>query len=252
MADVGEPELLIKGHADPHSYSMRPSDARLLKRAELIFRISPELEFYLNKPIKSLDVQKSLINLIDAKNIIRLKARRGGLVDPHIWLNPKNGIHMVRHMAKELSRIDPANRNIYERNREGVINRIKSSANALILDLAPLRDTPYMIVHDAFQYFENFFRLSPRGILSSGDGHRPGAKSVSELRRSIIALAPAQVCVFHEPQAPKSLARVLGAGINAKIVTLDPLGSDLKPGRELYINLLTNIAQNMKTCILTR
>ena len=109
-----------------------------------------------------------------------------------------------------------------------------------------------MIIHDAFQYFEKYFGLSPRGILSGGDGHRPGAKRVVALRKLITALEPQRICVFQEPQSPKSHARALGGGINAKIVTLDPLASGLNPGPDLYISLLGNIAQNMRSCILTR
>jgi zinc transport system substrate-binding protein len=129
--------------------------------------------------------------------------------------------------------------------------RIKATNSALKLTLVPLTSRPFMVIHDAFQYFENHFGLTPQGILSGGDNHRPGARKLARMRRQIIAQSPAQVCVFQEPQAPKSLARALVGGINAKVITLDPLGSSLNPGPDLYITLLTNIAQNMRSCILT-
>ena len=54
MEGAGKPRLLVRGAASPHAYAMRPSDARALAGADLIFWIGPELEGFLAKPLAAL------------------------------------------------------------------------------------------------------------------------------------------------------------------------------------------------------
>ena len=44
MAGVGTPDLLVKGAASPHTYAMKPSDAKALNGADLFFRMSESVE----------------------------------------------------------------------------------------------------------------------------------------------------------------------------------------------------------------
>ena len=44
MAGVGSPELLVKGTASPHTYTLRPSEVRALNAADLFFRMSETVE----------------------------------------------------------------------------------------------------------------------------------------------------------------------------------------------------------------
>ena len=54
MQGVAEPALLVKGAASPHSFNLRPSDARALNQADLVFWVGEDLETFLTKPIESL------------------------------------------------------------------------------------------------------------------------------------------------------------------------------------------------------
>ena len=44
MAGVAAPDLLLPGGASPHSYALKPSDARMLATADLIVAVGPTLE----------------------------------------------------------------------------------------------------------------------------------------------------------------------------------------------------------------
>ena len=54
MAGVGEPKLLVPPGASPHAYSLRPSEARALAGADIVFRVGPGLETFLDKPLAAL------------------------------------------------------------------------------------------------------------------------------------------------------------------------------------------------------
>ena len=44
MKDVGKPELLVEGATSPHTYSLKPSQAKKLQEADLVFWVSHDLE----------------------------------------------------------------------------------------------------------------------------------------------------------------------------------------------------------------
>ena len=75
MRGAGAPELLLKGGAEPHGYALRPSDARLIRRAEVIFWIGPELEIFLTGALASLGRKAHVVSLSAAKGVVRLQRR---------------------------------------------------------------------------------------------------------------------------------------------------------------------------------
>lgn len=83
MQGVGTPELLLPGGASPHAYSMKPSDARKLRQANVIFWVGPNIESFLTKPIKTLGRNAKVVELEDAKTVVRLPLREGGVWEGH-------------------------------------------------------------------------------------------------------------------------------------------------------------------------
>src|SRR5258705_3350934 len=104
MEGAGAPELLLTGAASPHSYALKPSDARKIARAEVIFWTGPVLETFLETPLANLGRRARIVPLGDAQGVTRLPARKGGVweadedddhsggIDGHLWLDPRNGI----------------------------------------------------------------------------------------------------------------------------------------------------------------
>src|SRR5512134_3448441 len=66
MQGVGEPRLLIAGGASPHTYQLKPSDARALQNADVIFWVGQDLERFLEKPLASLPKTARVIGLAAA------------------------------------------------------------------------------------------------------------------------------------------------------------------------------------------
>jgi zinc transport system substrate-binding protein len=83
MAGIGEPVLLVKGASSPHGYSLRPSDARALDEAQVVFWIGENLETYLTKPLQALSAAAHVVPLSEAEGVRLLPAREGGVWEEH-------------------------------------------------------------------------------------------------------------------------------------------------------------------------
>lgn len=83
MQGVGEPKLIVEGAASPHTYSMKPSNARSLEKADVIFWVGENLETFLQKPLEALGKKATIVELADAPGIEKLKLREGGTFEAH-------------------------------------------------------------------------------------------------------------------------------------------------------------------------
>ena len=200
MAGIGEPRLLIEGAASPHSYSLRPSDARALSEAQLVFWVGPGLESVLEKPLASLAGRARLVKLAEAEGMRLWPRRAGGAwephdethdghgvhkgeVDPHsggaehsaaqdlhLWLLPGNAAIIVRAAVAALSELDPANAASYRRNGAATEARLGEMAVEITALLAPVREQPYLVFHDAYRYFEAAFDTRAVGAITVSPG----------------------------------------------------------------------------------
>lgn len=75
MEGVGTPELLIEASASPHSYSLRPSQATALGRADAVFWIGHELTPWMEKSIDTLATNAQVVSLLDAPKTMALEVR---------------------------------------------------------------------------------------------------------------------------------------------------------------------------------
>ncbi len=83
MGDTGEPRLILDGAASPHRYSLRPSDARALQEAQIIFWIGPMLEASLVEPLETLSPDARVVALHAAEGVDLLGFREGGSWEMH-------------------------------------------------------------------------------------------------------------------------------------------------------------------------
>ena len=262
MAGLGEPRLLVRGGASPHSFALRPSDARALSRADAVFWVGPNLETVLEGALAALAPDARVIALGDAPGLYVLAARRGGVWgedrggadgagqrdrDPHVWLDARNARLIVEHVAASLSGLDPDNAPTYRANRDRLMGRIDGLDREIAARLVGVRKAPFLVFHDAYQYFEARYGLNALGALSSVPSRSPGARRLSDLRRRLVETQAA--CLFGEPQFEAGLARTLIRGTSAKLAVLDPLGIGVAPGPEAYFTIMRAIADNLADCL---
>lgn len=265
MERVGAPTLLVRGANSPHDYSLTPADARALSQADLVVWVGAVMETALARPVAALADKALLLEAIEAEGIEVLEGRAGGAweahlhededghahgheaLDGHIWLDPRNGIAIARAAAKALARIDPANAGRYRANAESLSASLRELEDELAATLAPVRTAPYVVFHDAYQYFERRFGLNAVGSITVSPERAPGARRIAEIRDRLRETGA--VCVFAEPQFEPALARTVVENTKARIAVLDPLGAGLPPGPAAYGTLLRRLASSLRDCL---
>ena len=263
MLGVGEPRLLVAGGASPHEYSLKPSDGRALGAAQVVFWIGPELENFLAKPLANAPAARS-VALLTAPGVTVLPLREGGVWeahdeahdhahdltashDAHVWLDPVNAIAMVRQIVAVLSAADPVHQAEYARNGAALVERLERLNQHLAAALAPVRTRPYLVFHDAYQYFERRYGLNAVGSVVLSPEQRPGAKRVAEIQARVRERKVR--CVFSEPQFQPALVATIIAGSDARQGVLDPLGAELPAGPDAYFHLLEALAEAVRGCL---
>lgn len=275
MEGVGEPALIVKGSASPHTYALRPSDAGALESADVVFWTGHGMELFLGDALETLAGKAEVVELADAPGITLLPVREGGAFeahshggedhdhdhdheghdhahehgegDMHFWLDPENAKLMVAQIATTLSEADPENAATYAANAEAEVAKLDALEAEIAATLAPIADKPFIVFHDAYQYFEARFGLALAGSVTVTPDVTPGAARIDELKAKVASLDA--TCVFAEPNFEPTIISAITEGTNAKSGVLDPEGGALTEGVDLYPNLLRGLATSLVDCL---
>jgi zinc transport system substrate-binding protein len=278
MGEVGQPELLLSGSMSEHRATYTPQQIADLGKADLVFIIGQGLEAKLSQMSGSEAVNgKRFVELSKAPGIITHPVREGGAweahdhdhghghdhdhdhghghdeqegvlsFDPHVWLDPENAKAMAAAVAAELAKADPANAAAYTANAEAFARSLDALSGQIAAELAPVKAVPYVVFHDAYQYFEERFGLSAAGSIADVSAKAPSAKRLREVRGKIAEVKAA--CVFREPQYDGKVVQTVIEGTNARDGVLDPLGAAITPGAGAYQQLLSQLSKDLKACL---
>ena len=83
MDGVNKPDLIVDGYASPHGFALKPSHAKMLQNADLIFWVGEDLENFLEKPLNSIAKKAEKIELMEIKGLQKLKFRERNIFDGH-------------------------------------------------------------------------------------------------------------------------------------------------------------------------
>jgi zinc transport system substrate-binding protein len=279
MDGVGSPGLIVDGYNSPHSFQLKPSHAKMLEQADIIFWIGEDLENFLEKPLATIAKKAEKIELLEIKGIKKLKFRERnifeeheghddhgddakkeehddhghdakkeehddheghghGEYDPHIWLDPINAKVILNEITEHLIENDSKNAATYKSNLAKAISEI----NKLIIDVITETNTDlsYVVFHDAYQYYENRFNVNILGAMTVNPDVMPGAEQIHEIHEVIEH--DNVNCILSEPQFNPDIIKSIAKDTSVKTGVLDPLGANLKPGKDLYFDLIRNMS----------
>ena len=287
MLGVGTPDLIVQAGASPHGYTLRPSEAKALQDAQMVFWMGESLSPWMEGALDTLSSDATIITLLERDETILLEFREGAMFeehdhddhgdekhddhgdekhddhgdekhddhgdhedhgshDPHAWLSPDNARIWLNLIASQLSIVDPENAGTYFANAAAgrlEIEALKAEVNSL---LEPVRGKKFIVFHDAYQYFEEAFKISASGAISLGDASKPSPARIAEIQGRIEE--ESIDCVLSEPQFNKGLVATVMAGSNANTNVIDPLGVGLKPGPNLYNELIRDMTKTLVDC----
>jgi len=267
MLGVGTPDLIVQAGASPHGYTLRPSEAKALQDAQVVFWMGESLSPWMEGALDTLSSDAIIITLLERDETILMEFREGALFeehddddhgdekhdddghgsyDPHAWLSPDNARIWLNLIASQLSIVDPENAGTYFANAAAARLEIEALTTEVNSLLEPIRGKKFIVFHDAYQYFEKAFDLSASGAISLGDASKPSPARIAEIQGRI--QEESIDCVLSEPQFNKGLVATVVVGSNAKTSVIDPLGVELTPGLDLYSELIRNMTKTLVNC----
>lgn len=265
MEGVGTPAVLVKGNASPHTYQLSPSDAAALSQAQLVVWVGAGLENFLERPLATLADKAEILEVLKTDGLETLPTRAGGLweeeadehhehehehdhgaTDPHLWLAPNNAAKIAALIGERLAALDSEHADTYRTNVRRFTEHMLVLDRDLTTRLAPVKTRPFIVFHDAYQYFEHHYGLNGAGSITLSPEEQPSAARVAALRTRIESGKIA--CIYAEPQFSPALLAPLTEGTKAGVGTLNPDASDLPVNVELYPAYLTRLVEDFLAC----
>ena len=274
MGDIGTPHLLLEAPSSAHHFTLKPSQARSLQAADIVFWVGPTMEQPLTKALATLAPQAQTLPLIESAGLVLINfdevapahekhdhEKHGHekhdkhdehakhddhLINPHIWLDPQNAKIMLGVMAARLAKADPKNASAYAANADSMAARLATLETDITSQLASYSAAKFLVLHDAHVYFERRFGLRNYGAITTEPDVMPTASRVKALRDEL--REHRFDCIFTEPFLGQKAVALIAEGSKVSIGTLDPIASNLPAGAQLYPDLLMSYAKALQSC----
>ncbi|BDH45446.1 high-affinity zinc ABC transporter substrate-binding protein [Salmonella enterica subsp. enterica serovar Choleraesuis] len=266
---VTSTEVLLPDGASEHDYALRPSDVKRLQSADLVVWVGPEMEAFMTKSVAQLPAQKSmaLSELPDVKPLLlkgdddehhdhghendgaanRDADHHHGQYNLHIWLSPEIARLSAVAIHQKLVEVMPQSRTKLDANLKRFEAQLAATDKQVGNELAPLKGKGYFVFHDAYGYYEKHYGLTPLGHFTVNPEIQPGAQRLHEIRTELVEQKA--TCVFAEPQFRPAVIAAVARGTSVRSGTLDPLGIDVKLGKDSYMQFITGMANQYSSCL---
>ncbi|GMG85998.1 zinc ABC transporter substrate-binding protein ZnuA [Biformimicrobium ophioploci] len=230
VAEPADEVQVMQRGGDPHAGALRPSQRMLLKRADLVLWVGPELE-------------SSLARLLgtDPDRVLRASAVEGlawpgsAGVDPHLWLRPANMALIAAALAERLARLNPASAATYRSNAEAFAAEMTLWETRINERLQGFQGHTLVSTHEAYGHFFAGSGLVLLSLDEGGHGHH-GAATLLKLRREVRGPG----CFLGESGGSPAEQR-LASQLGLHFASMDPLGNNLAPTSDiaqLYASIL--------------
>jgi zinc transport system substrate-binding protein len=263
MGDIGTPHVLLAAPTSAHHFTLKPSQARALQNADIVFWIGPGMEQPLTKALATLAADAQSVALDDSAGLVlfdfdddghddhgtkdKHDGHGGHGINPHIWLDPFNAQIMLGVIADHLGKADPVNAKAYQAHADAMRQTFAQLQIDIARQLAPFAESEFLVLHDAHIYFERRFGMRAHAAITTEPDVMPTAAKIKKLRRDLES-HPID-CIFGEPFLGQKAVRLIAEGSDIRIGQLDPLGSQLPAGASLYADLLKSYAAAFKACL---
>jgi ABC-type Zn uptake system ZnuABC Zn-binding protein ZnuA len=247
-ADRVKVASLVPPNADAEEYQPKPQDVLRLKHARLLVRVGLDYDLWLDRLLAQAsrpEISRGGPAYVDASLAIALLELRGmnvgpgdghahGSGNPHYWLDPKNAEIITANILEALARIDPANAETYQQNRQAFLVRLNAKLTEWEARLSALKTVPIIAYHNSWPYFARRFRLDFAGFIETKPGVPPSPAHLAGIVRDMQTRG-ARI-VVREPHEPERDVAFVASKTGAQVVTLAASVGGL-PRTDDYISL---------------
>lgn len=260
---------LLPPGRNPHGFSLRPAEAESLIRARMLFAAGVGLDAWAIRAASGINNRCKVIVLTEALGLTgdgqeaaarrpeataTAAASRAGEaadqdtddedvhahlgMDPHIWLDPLIAGRIADLAAEELTREDPAGRDIYQRNLATLKEELTVLDEEYRTSLATCRTRKLVVFHPGYGFLVRRYHLEQVSIAGGAGANPVHVEEIIDLiKRDRIR------AVYREPQFDSRWANFISERSGAKVLVLDPQGHAGKEGYNSYFALMrSNLA----------
>jgi len=288
MDGVGKPDLIVDGYNSPHAFAMKPSHAKMLQNADLIFWVGEDMESFLEKPLNSIAKKAEKIELMEIKGLNKLEFRERNIFDEHEnhghdehkehgHKEDKHDDHKEHAEHKEHDDhqghahgehdphiwLDPMNAKvILSEMAEHLIEndqkneaKYKENLKKAHKDLDKLTKKVKSELNKDFKSivfhdaYQYFEKRFDINILGAFTVNPDVMPGAEQLAEIREVIEHDKVsCIFSEPQFNPDIIKAVAKDTNVATGVIDPLGATLDPGKDLYFDLIGNMSKSFKGC----
>ena len=230
--DLAEVIALVPPGNSPENYEPTPIQMEKFSKAELYFSIGVPTEEANILPnvgnTKVISLQKEVSSVFVDRTF------ESGERDPHIWLSPKRVKVMIEVIKRELSTLDPVNKNIYEKNASDYLKQLDSADKQILSVLKEVKNKKFIVYHPAFGYLADDYGLTMYEL------DEEGKEATAQRLQQMVDLAKMEniKVIFYQQEIDSHQSQAFAEEIGGKTIQLAPLDAD-------YIGNLKKMADVM-------
>ncbi len=214
-------ETLIPFDVDPHEFEPRPQDITSITQSQVLIVNGLGYEAWLKKTLDNTGSQQLLVVATSGLTPYPDPSGEHPDGDPHMWMNPLNVIKYVESIRDGLSQADPAGKDVYTKNADGYIARLKNLDGWVKSQVEQLPIEKRLLVtnHDALGYFAGTYDFKVVGavIPSVTDQASPSAQEMADLIEMIKSSGAR--AIFLDIGENQKLAEQIAAETGSKVVS---------------------------------
>lgn len=222
-----------------YGYEPSPRQIAGLENADIFFYVGIGLEQWADKVVenfksenvKVVRVSKDLDLLKFEEEDIEHHKHEGegsedhhhhnSVFDPHVWVDPSNMKIIAATIKDELIKLDPVNKNYYNKKFEGYENKIKKLDNKYKEALENKKYQYIIVSHNAFGYLGRSYGFEQLSVTGLSPHAEPSPKNIARLID--IAREYNLKYVLMETLSSPRVVRILAEEDNLKVLTLNPV-----------------------------
>ena len=220
-------ETLVQPGMSPHTFGPTPAQLAAISKASVLVLNGVGLEPWADELIEAAGNEKlTVVRTEEGLEIIdeRSHGKQGVSGNPHVWLDPMCAMHQVEWIWKALSQADPAGGATYDRNADAYGAQLSALDREIAAATAGFETRRFVAQHSVWTYFAKRYGLEEAGVVEATPGREPTPGEIAEIVRTVKDTGVR--AIFAERQLSQKAAGVIAAESGAKVVVLDPLGSD--------------------------
>lgn len=223
-----EVSVLIPPGAEPHTFEPTPSQIMGIEDADLYIKNGAGLEIWMERLIK---VNKDMAVVDSSSGVDLIGAEESNsddfhenilIVDPHIWLSPKNAMIQVENICDGLVQVDPIHEDYYVKNRDAYLRTLSRLDEELYANFSEINNKKFIVLHPAWSYFARDYGLEQISIRSGAKD--PGPKYLITIVE--VARDNNISTIFVDPHFNPKSAEIIAGELKGNVVAIDPFGEN--------------------------